>query len=81
LPRNIMELMANNKKIIATNIRGNKDLIINEKIGLLVEIGDEIDTAKKIELLYSQKNTNCNNENFIEKYSIENINSEILKIY
>ncbi|WP_283693710.1 glycosyltransferase family 4 protein [Clostridium perfringens] len=52
LPRNIMELMANGKKVIATNVRGCRDLVCNENIGSLVEVGDFEGTAQAIERYY-----------------------------
>lgn len=55
LPRNIMELMANGKKIIATDIRGNKDLVCNSNIGTLVKVGDYEETAKAIEFYIKEK--------------------------
>lgn len=83
LPRNIMELMANGKKIIATNIRGNRDLICGDEIGALVEVGDYQNTAQIITNYYlSKKNKeNDNIKNSVLKYDIENINEEILKIH
>ena len=43
LPRSIMEAMALRKSIIASNIRGNRDLIEDGENGFLVELGD-VDT-------------------------------------
>lgn len=52
LPRNLMELMANGKRVIATNIRGNRDIVSDECIGSLVDIGDFTATATAIEKYY-----------------------------
>ncbi|MGG7161203.1 glycosyltransferase family 4 protein [Clostridium baratii] len=81
LPRNIMELMANNKNIIATDIRGNRDLIINDNIGYLVEVNDYKTTKDKIEYIYLNKYRSINNEDIIRKYTIENINNLLIDIY
>lgn len=91
LPRNIMELMANGKKVIATNIRGSKDLISNDSIGKLIEVNDFENTAKAIKYYYNRHDNaefameNSNDEaiikNSIKDYAIENINKEMLKIY
>ena len=91
LPRNIMELMANGKKVIATNIRGSKDLISNDSIGKLIEVNDFENTAKAIKYYYNRHANaefameNSNDEaiikNSIKDYAIENINKEMLKIY
>ena len=91
LPRNIMELMANGKKIIATNIRGSKDLISNDSIGKLIAVNDFENTAKAIKYYYNRQANaefdmeNSNDEaiikNTIKDYAIENINKEMLEIY
>lgn len=52
LPRNLMELMANGKRVIATNIRGNRDIVSDDCIGSLVDIDDFTATAKAIEKYY-----------------------------
>jgi glycosyltransferase involved in cell wall biosynthesis len=40
LPRSIMEAMAAGKPVVATNVRGSRDLVEHEGTGLLVELGD-----------------------------------------
>ncbi|MFC3904139.1 glycosyltransferase family 4 protein [Clostridium disporicum] len=81
LPRNIMEFMASGRKVIATNIRGCRDLICNETVGTLVNVGDYEETAKAIEKYYLLKDRSFNLSNEIEKYDIESVNKELLKIY
>lgn len=88
LPRNIMELMANNKNIVATNIRGCRDLVCNDSIGTLVSLGDIEGTAKSIEKYYLNsldKNYRVNNKNdfskFIKAYELSNVLNELKKIY
>ena len=81
LPRNIMEFMASGRKVIATNIRGCRDLLCNETIGTLVNVGDYEETAKAIEKYYLLKDRSFNLSNEIEKYDIESVNKELLKIY
>ncbi|MBR3229724.1 MAG: glycosyltransferase [Bacilli bacterium] len=66
LPQNILEALYFNKPIIATNIRGNKDLIDN----VLVDSIDEM-----IEII-KKKKIKKNNKN-IDKYKIENVIKEI----
>ncbi|EJT6165239.1 glycosyltransferase family 4 protein [Clostridium perfringens] len=82
LPRNIMELMANGKKVIATDVRGNRDLVCNENIGSLVEVGDFEETTKSIEKFYL---TSVNNKNKIlkevKRYSISSILTELIFVY
>ena len=81
LPRNIMEFMASGRKVIATNIRGCRDLLCNETIGTLVNVGDYEETAKAIEKYYLSRDRRFNISDEIKKYDIESVNSELLKIY
>lgn len=81
LPRNIMELMANGKRIVATNIRGNRDIVCNDFIGALVEVNDYEATAKAIEKFYL---TSANKNKIlkeVESYSISNILTELSFVY
>ena len=81
LPRNIMEFMASGRKVIATNIRGCRDILCNETIGTLVNVGDYEETAKAIEKYYLSRDRRFNISDEIKKYDIESVNSELLKIY
>ncbi|MPQ43061.1 glycosyltransferase family 4 protein [Clostridium tarantellae] len=81
LPRCLMEFMANGKKIIATNIRGCKDLIRNEEVGFLVNKGDYKGTAKAIEYCYLNKKNNFFIPKEIYNYDINNILKDIETIY
>lgn len=93
LPRNIMELMANGKKVIATDIRGNRDLVCNNNVGTLVKVRDYEETARVIEmyieenkalneiagLTFVNKEEKCNEE--IKNYRISKICGELMQIY
>ena len=93
LPRNIMELMANGKKVIATNVRGCRDLVCNDNIGALVNIGGVKETAEAIERYYlDDKSREKVYEaykfsdyeyavRYIELYDIENVVKELKSIY
>ena len=81
LPRNIMEFMACGRKVIATDIRGCRDLICDETIGTLVNVDDYESTAKAIEKYYILNNKSFEVSEEIRKYDIDSINSELLKIY
>lgn len=77
LPVNIMESMEFGLPIIATDCRGNRDLVINGRNGFLVKQNDFIEMAKRIEDIYLR---NVNIEEFskfskqsIKKYYISNI--------
>ncbi|BAB80181.1 glycosyltransferase family 4 protein [Clostridium perfringens] len=81
LPRNIMELMANGKRIVATDIRGNRDIVCNDFIGALVEVNDYEATAKAVEKFYL---TSANKNKIlkeVERYSISNILTELSFVY
>lgn len=92
LPRNIMELMANGKKVIATDIRGCRDLVSNENIGKLVNVGDYESTSRAIMEYYYNKQImleveanyeNCDEEVIreIKPYDVANVNKELIEIY
>lgn len=92
LPRNIMELMANGKKVIATDIRGCRDLVCNENVGQLVKVGDFEATARVIKEYYYRKEImlevaatyESSDEEVvreIEPYDVVNVNKELIEIY
>ena len=81
LPRNIMEFMACGRKVIATDIRGCRDLVCNDSVGTLVNVGDYEETAKAIEKYYILNDKSFEISEEIKKYDIENVNMELLKIY
>ena len=67
-----------NKMVIATNIRGNKDLIINNQNGILV---DNLDDLIKEIINYKNNGFKNNINNNMDKYKIENVIKDIKKIY
>ena len=92
LPRNIMELMANGRKVIATNIRGCRDLVCNDNVGSLVEVGDYEGTARAIKEYYYDKEVmlegtftyeSSNKEivREIKPYDVVNVNKKLMEIY
>ena len=81
LPRNLMELMACGKKVIATNIRGCRDIVVDESVGELVEVGDYEATAKAIEEEYLYGNNEFIVSKEIEKYDVKTINAQLCLIY
>ena len=81
LPRNLMEFMACGRKIIATNIRGCRDIVCNESVGTLVEVGDAKATADAIEQYYLAGDRSFTVSDEISKYDIRNVNSELYSIY
>ena len=85
LPVNIMEAMATGLPTVVTNCRGNRDLIINDQNGYVVEINDEIAFSQAIMKLYNSKKIMNNfgekNIQLIRKNSLENVMKEMEKIY
>ena len=83
LPRSIMEMMANGKKVIGTDIRGIRDLIVSEDIGYLVNIGDFESIRNILGKLYKQFNKGIYKKipkKAIENLKISKINNEIKNI-
>ena len=81
LPRNIMEFIACNKKVIATDIRGCRDIIINDELGTLVDVGDYKATARAIEKSYLERENINDLSEYSKKYDINQINNELIDIY
>ena len=85
LPRNIMELMACNKPVIATDIRGIRDLVQNGVNGYLVKVGDSEGTAENIEKIYKNKelldNMSNNAYKSIQIYSADKVVNQLQEIY
>lgn len=85
LPVNIMEALCSQLPIIATNCRGNSDLITNGENGYLVSINDLDEFNKCIFRLYSDQNLRRNFSNFsqkhIEPFLVENVINEMKDIY
>lgn len=85
LPINIMEAMATGIPVVATNCRGNRDLIIDGQNGYLIEQEDVLSFSKKIMQLYN----NQDERNIMGKegrllvmpFSSEIVNQEMTKIY
>lgn len=85
LSRSIMEAMASGLPCVVSNIRGNRDLIENEKGGFLVNPTDSEEFAKKINLLVNnselrEKMKNYNLER-IKSFDIKIVEKELEKIY
>lgn len=77
LPLNLIEGLSLNKMIIATNIRGNKDLI-TKRNGILVNNLDELIT-EMIKYKNNYKSIKINNNT--NKYKIDNVIIKVKNIY
>lgn len=84
LPVNVMEAIYVGIPVVATDCRGNRDLIKNGKNGYVVGIDDKKEFCKKI-LYYAKLNDKQKNKikefdkKFIEKFLLENVIEEITK--
>lgn len=81
LPRNLMELMACGRKVIGTNIRGCRDIIIDETVGSLVTVEDEKGLALAIEQQYLKKETSHSLSPHLESYQVKSILKQLNSIY
>lgn len=85
LPVNVMEAMAIGLPLVVTNCRGNRDLVINNENGFVVEIDDIEGLANGINKLYQTKELRSkfrkNNLNRIGRYSLEFVIDEMKNIY
>ena len=81
LPRNLMEFMSCGRKVIATNIRGCRDIVINKEVGSLVNVGDYEATASEIEKYYLLNDKSFDITAEIKKYDVNEIKKELDNIY
>lgn len=85
LPLSIMEAMYFELPIIASDIRGNRDLVIERFGGRLFNPDNTYELAYLIELLINNKELRevygRFNKQEVEKYSLENIIEDYYKIY
>lgn len=85
LPINIIEAMAMDNAIVATDVRGNNDAVEDGVNGYLVPVGDSDLMAEKIlELMNDREKLRTFGENgldMVKDFSTENVNREMLTIY
>lgn len=85
LPKNIIEGMICGKPIIATNVRGNRDLVEDSVNGYIVDVGNIDATIEIIDKMYKNKkeieNMSCESKRLAEKYKIEIIEKSLLEVY
>ena len=81
LPRNLMELMACGRKMIGTNIRGCRDIIVDETVGSIVSVGDEVELAKEIEHFYHNHLSEFELSSHLKSYEEEAILKQLKQIY
>lgn len=85
LPKNVIEAMATEKPVIGTDIRGNRDLIKQGEIGLLVPVGDYKATAEAITKLITDKEFYVAVGNaakrYVEQFGLDNVLKKMADIY
>lgn len=85
LPKCIMEAMAAGKPVVATNVRGSRDLVKDGRTGFLVEPGDVLGLVMAIERLISDPELalamGAAGREMIRNYSLEKVLTEMASIY
>lgn len=85
LPVNLIEAMAEGNPVVATDVRGNSDLIENGQNGFLVPLGDSRKMAECILQLYREPATVSemaqNGISLVQRYTVSCVNAELMQIY
>ena len=85
LPRAVMEAMAAGKPVVASNVRGNRDLVEHGKTGFLVELGDVEGLARYLKMLALDERLRLSfgatGREKIKNYSLNKVLAEIDSIY
>jgi glycosyltransferase EpsD len=85
LPLNLLEAMSAGLPIIASDCRGNRDLVRHGQNGFLVRFGDVESYCRTIDYMINNpekmRSFGVASKNMAEKYSVENVESEMMRIY
>lgn len=85
LPVNLIEALAIGKPIVATDVRGNSDLVENGVNGFLAELNNSEQMAEEILEIYKNpclaEKMSHEAVEMSKKYSIENVNKDLVNIY
>lgn len=85
LPRSIMEAMAAGKPVVASNVRGNRDLVEHGRTGFLVGLGDVEGLAGYLEVLARDESLRLSlgaaGREKIKDYSLDKVLPEMEAIY
>jgi len=85
LPRSIMEGMAAGKPIVASNIRGNRDLVEDRRTGFLIKLGDVDGLATALERLILDPDMRARmgaaGRERIQAYGLNSVLTEMSRVY
>lgn len=84
LPINLVENMAAGKPIVATDCRGNRELVINDKNGFLIDFDPKVFSDRVSQLLLdSDLYAKFSSESLLlaEKYDVDIINKQYIDVY
>lgn len=86
LPKNILEGLAVGKTILASNIRGNNELVESGVNGLLFDIKNSEDLKEKIIDICNYddeflEKSSINSKKIFKKYDLENVKKDLIKVY
>ncbi|MCL6642775.1 MAG: glycosyltransferase [Candidatus Bipolaricaulota bacterium] len=85
LPRSIMEAMAAGKPVVATDVRGSRDLVENGVTGILVKLGDVVGLAQAILQLIHDPELRLRmgeaGREKIQAYSLDHVIKEMSEVY
>ncbi len=85
LPKALMEAMAAGKPIVATNIRGSRDLVHEGTGGYLVSVHDNADTAAALARLLNDASLRARmgeaNRQRVQAYDVKNVLKKMAQIY
>lgn len=86
LPNSVMEAMAAQRPVVASDIGGNNDLIQNDVNGLLFDAGDAQELARQLAKLINEPMLNnqlalTGRELIVERYGLESITRQLAELY
>jgi len=83
LPVNVMEAMYIGLPIVASNCRGNRDLVVNNQNGYLVDLDNSKCFSDCVEKIYKEKNIKFieKNNKLIKEYLLNEVMMKMMKIY
>ena len=85
LPINLIEAMAIGNAIVASDVRGNNDLVVNGRNGFLVELNHSQEMADAVLKLYNDpalaESFRKQNNSMVKKYSVDSVIRHMVEIY